>query len=145
MKLISKLLLLAAFTSILSSHSFAQESLYKRIGGYDAISAVTDDLIVRLATNNQLSKFFVGLSDDSKGKVRQHIIEFLCMKSGGPCSYEGRDMKTSHHGLGITESDWTTMAGLFGETLKKFNVPKKEQDELFALVGSIKNDIVEKP
>ena len=144
MKLLSKLLLLAVFTTALSSNSFAQESLYKRLGGYDAIAAVTDDFITRLATNNQLSRFFVGLSDDSKRKVRDHIIEFLCMKTGGPCGYEGRDMKTSHKGLGITESDWTVMAGLFTETLNKFNVSKKERDEVIALVESIKKDIEEK-
>lgn len=54
-------------------------------------------------------------------------------------------MKITHKGLSITESDWTIMADLFTETLNKFNVPKKEQDEVFALVGSIKKDIVEKP
>ena len=144
MKLFSKLLMLAVFTAVFSSHSFAQESLYKRLGGYDAIAAVTDDFIVRLATNTQLSRFFVGLSDDSKMKVRDHIIELVCMKTGGPCGYTGRDMKTAHKGLGITESDWSVMSDLFVQTLNKFNVQKKEQDELLAIVSSVKGDIVEK-
>lgn len=144
MKLISKLLVLAVFTTVFSSSAFAQESLYKRLGGYDAIAAVTDDFIVRLATNTQLSRFFTGLSDDSKMKVRAHIIELVCMKTGGPCTYAGRDMKTAHKGLGITESDWNVMADLFAQTLNKFNVQKKEQDELLSIVSSVKGDIVEK-
>ncbi len=53
-------------------------------------------------------------------------------------------MKTTHKGLGITESDWTVMSGHFVETLTKFNVPKKEQDELLAIVATTKKDIVEK-
>ena len=126
-----------------AANTYSQESLYKRLGGYDAIAAVTDDFIGRLATNKDLSRFFVGLSDDSKTKVRQHIVDFLCNKSGGPCAYIGRTMKDAHKGLKITENDWNTAAGLLGDTFKKFNVPKKEADEVFALVSSLKNDIVE--
>jgi len=128
---------------LIASKSYSQQSLYKRLGGYDAIAAVTDDFIVRLATNKDLSRFFTGLSDDSKGKIRQHIVDFLCNKSGGPCVYMGRTMKDAHKGLKISESDWNTAANLLGETFKKFNVPKKETDEVFGLVSSLKPDIVE--
>ena len=128
---------------LIATKSYSQESLYKRLGGYDAIAAVTDDFIVRLATNKDLSRFFVGLSDDSKGKIRQHIVEFLCNKSGGPCVYMGRTMKDTHKGLKISESDWNNAAGLLSDTFKKFSVPKKETDEVFALVSSLKGDIVE--
>jgi hemoglobin len=144
MKLLSKTLVLFILVFSVSSSLLAQESLYKRLGGYDAVAAVTDDFITRLVTNKQLSRFFVGLSDDSKGKVRNHIINQVCMVTGGPCNYTGRDMKTTHKGLGITESDWNVMASLFVETLTKFNVPKKEQDELLAIVATTKKDIVEK-
>jgi len=126
-----------------AAKSYSQESLYKRLGGYDAIAAVTDDFIGRLAADKDISRFFVGLSDDSKTKVRQHIVDFLCAKSGGPCAYTGRTMKDAHKGLKITENDWNISARLLGETLKKFNVPKKETDEVFAFVTTLKNDIVE--
>src|SRR5262245_64607914 len=85
----------------------AQDSLYKRLGGYDALAAVTDDFIGRLATDPKLGRFFVGLSNDSKTRIRQHVIDFLCMNTGGPCKYTGRDMQTAHTGLNITEEDWT--------------------------------------
>jgi hemoglobin len=145
MKQTSKLLLIAViFLTALSVTSSAQESLYKRLGGYDAIAAVTDDFIGRLAANKELSRFFVGHSDDSKGKIRNHLIDMVCMATGGPCNYIGRDMKTVHKGMMISENDWNIMAGLFVETLNKFKVPKKEQDELLAIVGTTKKDIVEK-
>ncbi len=144
MKQVLKSLLLSVFVSAFVISAQAQESLYKRLGGYDAIAAVTDDFIVRMATNKDLQRFFVGLSDDSKGKVRGHIIDLVCLKTGGPCTYTGRDMKTSHKGLAITENDWNIMAKLFVETLNKFKVPQKEQDELLAIVATTKKDIVEK-
>src|SRR6266851_8436105 len=77
----------------------AQPSLYKRLGGYDALAAVTDDFIGRLATDKQLTRFFVGHSEDSLKRIRQLVVDQLCAATGGPCYYLGRDMKTSHKGM----------------------------------------------
>jgi hemoglobin len=76
----------------------AGDSLYTRLGGYDALAAVTKDFIGRLATDRQLAKFFTGLNDVSKARVEAHVIDFLCVATGGPCIYAGQDMKTAHTG-----------------------------------------------
>ena len=120
-------------------------SLYKRLGGYDAIAAVTDDFVPRLVGDPQLARFFVGNATDTKLRIRQHVVDLVCMAAGGPCLYFGRDMKTTHKGLGITESDWTTMANHFVASLDKFKVGQKEKDDLLAIVGGLKKDIVEAP
>ena len=88
------------------------------------LAAVTDDFITRLATDPSLGKFFVGLNDTSKQRVRQHVINFLCNATGGPCLYLGQDMKTAHKGLHITEAEWNTSAQLLVDTLNKFKVPQ---------------------
>ena len=126
---------------------FAQTppTLYKRLGGYDAIAAVTDEFIGRLSTDVQFKVFFVGHSTDSLKKIRQNVIDQLCAATGGPCVYVGRDMKTSHAGLGITEKDWDASVKHLVATLDKFNVPAKEREEVLAAVGGLKKDIVEKP
>jgi hemoglobin len=120
------------------------DTLYKRLGGYDAIVAVADDFIGRLGSDKQLSRFLTGLSTDSKKRLRQLIVDQFCSVTGGPCVYTGRDMKTSHTGLGISESDWEIAAKHLVATLNKFKVPKTEQDELIAAVMGLKGDIVEK-
>jgi len=122
-----------------------EKSLYERLGGYDALAAVTDDFIGRLATDKSLGKFFVGLSTDSKTKVRQHVIDFLCKATGGPCAYTGRDMKLVHTGLGITKAEWDASVQHLIGTLDKFKVPKKEKSEVLGAVGPLEKDIVEKP
>jgi hemoglobin len=119
-------------------------SLYKRLGGYDALAAVTDDFIGRLASDKQLGRFFVGASDNSKMRIRQLVLDQLCAATGGPCVYIGRDMKTAHKGLGITEEDWNIAVKHLGETLEKFKVPKKEQQEVAGALTGLKDDIVEK-
>jgi len=124
--------------------SSAAPSLYKRLGGYDAIAVVTDDFLGRLAADKQMSRFFVGVSADSLRKLRQHVVDQLCETSGGPSYYFGRSMKTVHAGLGITESDWQITVKHLTATMDKFKVPDKERNEILTLFASLKSDIVEK-
>ena len=121
-----------------------EKSLYQRLGGYDAIAAVTDEFIGRLASDEQEKRFFIGFSTDSKMRIRQLIVDLICKSTGGPCLYSGRDMKTAHAGAGITKSDWDRTLKIFGEVLNKFKVPDKEQQEIAALLTPLEKDIVEK-
>lgn len=148
-----KLLLIAAIALCSVSAAFAQtnnttetkeKSLYQRLGGYDAIAAVSDEFIVQLASSKRLNRFVVGLSEDSQKKLRQHLVDFLCNMTGGPCLYLGRDMKTVHKGLGIDEEDWKAGVDALVGTLDKFKVPEKEKTEVLAAFNSLKKDIVEK-
>jgi len=118
-----------------------QRSLYQRLG-YDALAAVTDDFIGRIATDAQLKRFFVGHNKEGLQRIRQHIIDFLCVATGGPCVYTGQDMKTAHTGLGITEADWNASVQDLTATLNKFNVPDKEKGEVLGAISGLKGDIV---
>ena len=120
----------------------AQKSLYQRLGGYDALAAVSDDFLGRLMADQQMGRFFVGLSTDSRTKVRQHVVDFLCVATAGPCKYTGRDMKTVHTGLNITESDWTSMVKHLTATFDKFKVPEKERADVMTALTGLKGDIV---
>ena len=128
-----------------AAQSQQQATLYKRLGGYDALAAVTDDFIGRLATDKQLSKFFVGHSTDSLQRIRQLVLDQLCAATGGPCFYIGRSMKAAHAGMGITDADWQIAASDLVATLDKFKVPEREKGEVMALIASLKPDIVTPP
>ena len=120
------------------------KSLYVRLGGYDAIAAVTDDFLARLEKDDKLGRFFIGVSDDSLARIRQHVVDLVCAKAGGPCIYTGRDMLTAHAGLGISKADWERSNKRFGETLAKFKVPDKEQKDLAAAIAPLEKVIVDK-
>jgi hemoglobin len=121
-----------------------KKSLYTRVGGYDALALVVDDFIKRLATDPKFAKFFSGFSVDSQKRLRQHILDQFCKAAGGPCEYVGRDMKTTHTGLGITEAEWDAAAKHLIAAMDKYKVPQAEKDELMAFVATQKKDIVEK-
>src|SRR3989440_12440483 len=135
-----------ASASTITGNATGQEkkSLYTRLGGYDAIALVVDDFITRLATDKRFERFFAGFSDDSKKRLRQHILDQFCAAAGGPCIYTGREMKTVHTGLKISEDDWNAAAKHLVAALDKYKVPEAEKNDLLAFVVSQKKDIVEK-
>jgi hemoglobin len=119
------------------------DSLYKRLGGYDAIAAVVDNFVPRLVKDPMLAKYFVH-SQDTLNHIRQLAVDQICSVTGGPCVYIGRDMKTAHKGLGISSAEWDLAVKHLTATLDQFKVPAKEKDELLKIVSTLRADIVEK-
>ena len=122
-----------------------EKSLYHRLGGYDAIAGIVDDLFSRLRSDPAFARFAAGRSLDSHHRSRQLLVDQLCALTGGPCIYIGRDMKTSHAGLGITESEWQANLKYASAALYKFNIPEKEQQEFLDIFLRYKREVVENP
>jgi hemoglobin len=96
-----------------------------------------------LRGDSQLGRFWQHRAEDGLKRSKQLLIDFLCSSSGGPVYYIGRDMKTSHQGMRISEADWSVFLGHLHATVEVFKVPQAERDELVALVQSTKKDMVE--
>ena len=121
----------------------SDQTLYQRLGGYDAIAAATDDLLARLLNDPLLKDYWKGKSQDSFRKDRQLIVDFLVSASGGPAFYGGRDMKTSHAGLGITEPEWQLFMEHTRAMLVHLQVAPREQDEVVDFLTGLKADVVQ--
>ena len=117
----------------------AAASLYDRLGGKDAITAVVDELAASVGADSRINQRF------AKANMKQfkaNMVDLLCQGSGGPCKYKGDDMVTVHTGMKIKDDEFGAMAENVVKTLTKFNVPAKEQGEVMAMLGSMKGDIV---
>jgi hemoglobin len=123
--------------------TMSNTTLYERLGGYDAICAVANDLLPRLKADARLARFWQHRGEDGVRREKQLLIDFLCSSAGGPLFYTGRDMKTSHKGMKISEDDWSAFVGHLNATLQAFQVPQAERNEVVAFVQSTKPDIVE--
>ena len=121
----------------------SQTTLYERLGGYDAISAVASDLLPRLQADPQLARFWQARGEDGLRREKQLLVDFLCSSAGGPLYYTGRDMRTSHRGMQVSETDWSAFLGHLNATLDGFQVPQAERDAVLAFIQSTKADIVE--
>ena len=120
-----------------------EESLYTRLGGYDAIAAVTDEFLERLFSDPTIGYYWAGDSNDTKRRDRQLIVDFMCEASGGPVFYTGRDMKISHEGLGISQQQYDVLMEHCVATLDKFEVPEKEKGEVCDFLNGLRVDIVD--
>jgi hemoglobin len=123
----------------------AAPTLYDRLGGAYAIASVVDDFIERLLVNDTLNANpAIKQARDRvpKAGLKFHVTTLVCQVTGGPSKYVGRDMKTAHAQLGITEKEWDAMVADFKVTLNKFGVPAAEQQQLIAIVATTKTDIV---
>lgn len=123
-----------------------KKSLYDRLGGKKAISAVVDQFVANVANDKRINKFFADAASDKKrlAAFKNKLVDQICEASGGPCKYTGKDMKTAHAGMGISDADFNALVEDLVAALDKFNVPEAEKNELLGALGPMKGDIVEK-
>ena len=114
-------------------------SLYDRLGGKPAITAVVDDFVGRVAADNRINGKF---ANTNIPHFKMMLVDQICQASGGPCVYTGRDMKTAHAGMGITSEQFDALVGDLVAALNKFKVGQQEQNELLGVLGPMKKDIV---
>lgn len=119
-----------------------KKPLFERLGGKPAIEAVVDDFLGRVVQDASINS---GFAVSHVPRVRQRLIELVCVGSGGPCTYSGRDMTTAHAGQGITNKQFDTLVGHLVATLDKFKVPAAEKNELLSVLGPMRPAIVEEP
>ena len=120
-----------------------ERSLYERLGGYDVLAGITDDFLARVQTDTKIGHFWSGQSDDTRRSERQLIVDFLVQASGGPANYTGREMRTSHQGLGINKDDYDVMMVHCIATMEKFNIAATEQADVCSFMESLRDGILQ--
>lgn len=116
------------------------KSLFDRLGGLPAITAVTDEFIERVKADTRINGKFA--RSDGK-RLRLHLIEQLCAATGGPCVYTGNSMTKAHKNMKVTEGEFNALVEDLVAALDKFNVPQQEKNELLGILGPLKGQIVE--
>jgi hemoglobin len=116
-----------------------KKSLYDRLGGQPAIVAVVDDFVGNVAADSRINGFFARTDIP---KLKKNLVDQICQGTGGPCTYTGRDMKTAHKGMGITDAQFNALVEDLVKSLDKFKVPDAEKNELLGILGPMKKDIV---
>lgn len=116
--------------------------LYERLGSKPSISVVIDQFVANVTSDSRINGRFAATDIP---KLKQHLVDQVCAGTGGPCTYKGRDMKTTHAGMKISEAEFGALVEDLVKALTTLNVPSHEQQELLAILGPMKNDIVEVP
>ena len=116
------------------------KSLYDRLGGIDAINAVTESWVARVGGDDRANKKF---ARTDIARLKKEVVDQLCEATGGPCTYTGRSMQETHDGMKTTAGEFEVVMQHLDATLDELNVPKSEHDELVGLLRPMRGDIVE--
>jgi len=117
----------------------ATASLYDRLGGKDAITAVIDDFVANVAADTRINARF---AKTDIPHLKQMLVDQVCQATGGPCTYAGKSMPDAHKGMHITEADFTALVEDLTRSLDKFKVGEREKTELLTALGGMKGQIV---
>jgi hemoglobin len=138
--------LAAVLLTLLPAAEAKEKTLYERLGGKKAITAVVDEFVGRVAADTRINHYFAAAAADPKrlALFKMKLVDQICQASGGPCKYTGKDMKTAHMGMGVTGGDFNALVEDLVSALDKFKVGEKEKGDLLGALGPMKTDIVEK-
>ena len=117
-------------------------SLYERLGGTGPITAVVGKFISIVGQDTRINGYF---SKANLPHLKKQLVDQVCQASGGPCTYDGPDMKKTHAGMKITSAAFNALVEDLVKALDTFNVPAREKNELLSVLGPMKSDIVEMP
>ena len=120
----------------------APASLYKRLGGREGIALVVGDFVGNMTADPRVNECFKGMKGPDVEKFKSNLSDQICDATGGPCSYLGRDMKTTHKGMKISDAEWNATVENLGKALDKHKVGAKEKQELIGAIAPMKGDIV---
>jgi len=116
-----------------------ERTLFERLGGIDAITAVVERFRDTVAEDDRINLKF--LRTDMP-RLRKMLIDQICEATGGPCSYYGKDMKATHTGMKITEPEWNATVENLVKALDTHKVAEREKKDLLGALGPMKADIV---
>jgi hemoglobin len=115
-------------------------SLYERLGGTEAITAVVDSFVARCAADDRINGKFARTDIP---RLKSSLVDQICEATGGPCTYAGRDMRTTHDGMAVTGAEFDALLADLVETLDRFGVGEAEKSELLGALAPMRADIVE--
>lgn len=128
-----------AVAAVADTTAVAARSLYDRLGGKDAITAVIDDFVANVAADKRINARF---AKTDIPHFKQMLVDQVCQATGGPCTYTGKSMRDAHQGMKITEAEFNALVDDLTQSLDKHGVPAQEKTELLTALGGMKGDIV---
>jgi hemoglobin len=137
-----------------------KKPLYDRLGGEQGVTQIVDDFVTRALADPRVNWERKGVkqggfslhrgkslewnaSPENVTKLKQHLVQFIAVATGGPSKYDGAEMKNVHAGLHIANAEFDAAVGDLKASLDKFQVPNSEQRELLAIIESTRPQVVE--
>lgn len=119
----------------------SDDSLYRELGGREAIQRFTNDFYDRMLKDPRIAHFFDGINVLYLKRV---LADYFCVTAGGPCDYDGVSMRNAHAHLGIAKGDFNALVENLQAAMDAAGVPFATQNKLLARLAFYHRDIVTK-
>jgi hemoglobin len=129
-----------AFAGCAAEPPVQDPSLYQRLGGREVISAAVDDAIDNLAADTRINRRF---GNASIPRLQRNLVDLLCVRTGGPCSYSGANMSAAHEGMYIHADEFDALIEDLIKSFDRFNVPAREKGEVLTILRQMKSAVIE--
>ena len=119
-------------------------SLFDRLGGTIGISSIVDEVISAHMTNPAISARFTPYLEqpEKMAAIRQHTIDFFGFGSGGPVTYTGRDMVTTHKGMNISPAEFVYVVDDILMVLDNHKIDETSKKDVLAILWSLKGMVI---
>ncbi|MBC7598377.1 MAG: group 1 truncated hemoglobin [Polaromonas sp.] len=137
-------LVVATSSLLMAGVSFAQtapqnDQLYKAFGEKAGLVTLMDDFMVRLLADPRTGPHF---KPANQQRVKEQLVDQLCVLGGGPCVYKGADMKSAHANLDIKKSDFNALVEVLQQSMDAKGIPFRTQNQMLALLAPMHRDTI---
>jgi hemoglobin len=121
-----------------------KKTLYERLGEFKGITKLVDDVVDIHMSNPSVSPRFLPLKEmpEQLAVIKQHTVNFFCAGSGGPQTYGGRDMVSTHKGMNISEQEFIAVIDDIMDAMDKNDLGEDEKKDVLAILYSLKDQVI---
>jgi hemoglobin len=115
------------------------DALYTSLGEKPGLVKLVDDFVNRLRNDPRIGAQF---KSTNLKNLKAQLTDQFCVVSGGPCVYEGDDMKTVHASLKITKGDFNALVEVLQQSMDAQGIAFTTQNQLLALLAPMHRDVI---
>lgn len=117
----------------------APAGLYQALGEKPGITRLMDDFVNRLAQDPRIGGHFKEVKPSA---LKESLTDQICQLSGGPCQYEGADMKSAHADMDINKGHFNALVEVLQTAMDAQGIPFAQQNRLLALLAPMHRDVI---
>ena len=119
----------------------APAGLYQALGEKPGITRLMDDFVNRVVKDPRIGGHF---KDVKPAALKESLTDQICQLSGGPCKYEGADMKSAHADMDINKGHFNALVEVLQSAMDAQGIPFAQQNRLLALLAPMHRDVITK-
>jgi hemoglobin len=117
------------------------DSLYRDLGEQAGITRIVEGMLLNIAGDARIVRHFENIDIE---RLRDKLVEQICVEAGGPCTYTGDSMEESHKGQNLTPSDFNALVENLQDAMTTQGVAIPAQNRLLARLAPMRAQVIDR-